>query len=123
MSAELTLPQLPNTSVVTIARWLKKAGEQIVAHEKLLEAYSDHFDWDIPAPCDGTLQEIRAPEGARVKVGDVIAVIGEPSTVNREPLSVVRQQSPQVASLFTPHAPRPTPLAARIADTHQIDLS
>lgn len=110
MAVEFKLPELRGTSEVTIGRWLKKAGDQIAAREKLLEVYSDRFDWDVPAPSDGTLAEIRANEGARVKVGDTLAMIDgvQPAAVSGQPSAV---------------SPRVTPIAAKIAAEHNLDLS
>jgi pyruvate/2-oxoglutarate dehydrogenase complex dihydrolipoamide acyltransferase (E2) component len=136
---EFRLPTLPHTQTVTLARWRKQAGEPIVAPETLLEVYSADFDWDIPAPCDGTLQAIHAQAGAQVATGDVLAVISEQSSVN---VADNAESSVNSKSLFAIHHPpsaishppsatahparvegRPTPVAARILAAHTLDVA
>ncbi len=132
---EFRLPTLPHTQTVTLARWRKQAGEPIVAHETLLEVYSADFDWDIPAPCDGTLQVIHAQAGAQVTTGDVLAVIAADtakSTVDRadnaelaahsEPPAAINHQ-PAAMAHPARVAGRPTPVAARILAAHNLDAA
>ncbi len=120
MAIELRLPALPNTEAVTIDRWLKQAGDSIRAREKLLEAHSAQFDWDIPAPhevADSTLQTIHASAGQCVKVGDVLAEISIQSSV------VSSQIETQDSAVSAQDSARMTPVAARIAEEYQVDLS
>ncbi|MBI3733423.1 MAG: 2-oxo acid dehydrogenase subunit E2 [Chloroflexi bacterium] len=107
MSSNFHLPPLPNTSEVTIGRWLKQPGDQVIASENLVEVYSEQYDWDIPSPRAGTLQEIRVPAGGCARPGDVIAVLDGSAS------------EPEVAA---PRAnQRVSPLAARMAAAHGID--
>src|SRR5438270_7056982 len=113
MSIEFSLPPLPSADEVTLGRWRKEAGDAFRAGQVLLEVYSNHFDWDIPAASDGILAEIRAPAGTRARAGDVLAVLAAGSTGDER--------------AATEHIPSPTqarisPIAARIAGEHGLDV-
>ncbi|TMC51743.1 MAG: hypothetical protein E6J26_09555 [Chloroflexi bacterium] len=114
MTIEFRLPPLPNTDEVSISRWLKEAGDPIQLNQALLQVYSNRFDWDIPAASAGTLGEIRAPAGARVRPGDVLAVLADASAGNERATS---EHAPSQAEA------RISPIAARIADEHGLDLA
>jgi pyruvate/2-oxoglutarate dehydrogenase complex dihydrolipoamide acyltransferase (E2) component len=108
--SEFRLPELERSESVCVSRWFKRTGEPINAHEKLLEVFSERFDWDLPAPAAGNLKEISAAEGARVSTGDVLALI-ERAALEAESLA-----------LPDARAARISPLAARIAADQRIDL-
>src|SRR2546428_3232257 len=114
MANEFGRPPLPNTAEVSISRWLKEAGDPIQLNQALLQVYSNRFDWDIPAASAGTLGEIRAPAGARVRPGDVLAVLADASAGNERATS---EHAPSHAEA------RISPIAARIADEHGLDLA
>jgi pyruvate dehydrogenase E2 component (dihydrolipoamide acetyltransferase) len=74
---EVLMPQLGETvSSGTINRWFKSVGDTVGADEPLLEIGTDKVDTEVEAQADGTLLEIRVPEGEEVPVGTVIAIIG-----------------------------------------------
>ena len=41
--SEFRLPELDLTESATVSRWLKRPGESIGAHEKLLEVFSERL--------------------------------------------------------------------------------
>jgi pyruvate/2-oxoglutarate dehydrogenase complex dihydrolipoamide acyltransferase (E2) component len=53
----------------TITAWRKRTGESFVEGEPLYELETDKVTTEVQAPCDGTLLEILAGEGATVEVG------------------------------------------------------
>jgi 2-oxoglutarate dehydrogenase E2 component (dihydrolipoamide succinyltransferase) len=72
------MPQLGETVVEgTIIRWLKKEGDSVEADESLLEISTDKVDSEIPSPASGVVSKIHAKEGETVKVGSVLAEIGD----------------------------------------------
>ena len=115
---EFRLPALPGTPTVTLATWFKQAGEHVSMNETLLAVYSDRIDWDIPAPAEGVLSEIIAPETS-VSEGQVVAVIDAQATNAQAAVSPALVPA-QLAQ--PPAAPRITPLAAAIASEHSLDL-
>ncbi|KAK0555194.1 hypothetical protein OC845_000330 [Tilletia horrida] len=61
-----------------IAQWKKKPGESYAAGDVLLEIETDKATMDVEAQDDGILAKIVIGDGSKdVKVGSVIAVIGE----------------------------------------------
>ena len=59
----------------TITKWLVKEGSVVREDDPLVEVATDKVDSEIPAPADGKLVKIIAPEGKVVQVGETIAVI------------------------------------------------
>jgi pyruvate/2-oxoglutarate dehydrogenase complex dihydrolipoamide acyltransferase (E2) component len=111
MMSEFRLPELERSETVCISCWLKRPGETVGQHEKLVEVFSEQFDWDIPAPEAGVLTEIVAAEGVSVRAGEVLALIEGTAQVPSKP-----------AALPTARTVRVSPLAAKIAADQQIDL-
>ena len=76
---ELKLPKMGESiSEATILNWLKNEGDTIEADETILEVATDKVDSEVPAPCDGTIVEIKCEANEVVAIGSVIAII-EPS--------------------------------------------
>jgi 2-oxoglutarate dehydrogenase E2 component (dihydrolipoamide succinyltransferase) len=61
---------------VSILKWAKQNGQAVKAGEKLLEIESDKATVEIVAEKPGVLQILK-PQGERVKIGAVIAVIDD----------------------------------------------
>jgi pyruvate dehydrogenase E2 component (dihydrolipoamide acetyltransferase) len=78
MSVEISMPQLSDTmSEGRILVWKKKEGDTVKRGEALAEVATDKADLEIESFHQGTLLKIFSPAGETVKVGSVIAVIGE----------------------------------------------
>lgn len=122
----------------TIARWLKKPGDQVNEGDTLAEIETEKSVMEMTAFESGVLEEILLPEGQTVPVGTPIAVlrtVGEaapapaattpPPSPARPPEEPVRHE-PAVA----PTEPRPepgervkaSPLARRLAEAKNVDL-
>jgi 2-oxoglutarate dehydrogenase E2 component (dihydrolipoamide succinyltransferase) len=77
MAAEIRVPTLgESVTEATIARWLKKEGENVEADEPLVELETDKVSVEVPAPEAGVLSEIAAKEGDTVEVGALLGAIG-----------------------------------------------
>jgi 2-oxoglutarate dehydrogenase E2 component (dihydrolipoamide succinyltransferase) len=63
---------------VTITKWLKNTGDSISEMEALVEINTDKVDTEIPSPASGILLSIAVPEGQPARVGELLAVIGQP---------------------------------------------
>src|SRR3981081_4295249 len=75
--ADVTMPRLSDTMEEgTIASWLKKPGEQISKGDIIAQIETDKATMDLTAFEAGTLQEILAPEGTTVAIGQPVARIG-----------------------------------------------
>src|SRR5579884_4377302 len=76
MALTVNMPQLgESVTEGTIARWLKQPGEPVAKYESIAEVITDKVNAEIPAPADGTMSELIAPEGAVVAVGQPICSI------------------------------------------------
>jgi pyruvate dehydrogenase E2 component (dihydrolipoamide acetyltransferase) len=63
----------------TVTEWLRAEGAGVAAGEPLLVVESDKAANDVEAPAAGTLRTIVAGTGARVPIGDPVAVIALPN--------------------------------------------
>ena len=76
MALTVTMPQLgESVTEGTIAQWLKHPGDAIAKYESIAEVITDKVNAEIPAPADGVMAELIAPEGTVVPVGQPICSI------------------------------------------------
>ncbi|WP_026461874.1 2-oxoglutarate dehydrogenase complex dihydrolipoyllysine-residue succinyltransferase [Adhaeribacter aquaticus] len=75
MGLEIKVPVVGESiTEVTIAKWLKKDGDQVAMDEVICELESDKATFELPAEGAGILK-IRVPEGETIAVGSVICEI------------------------------------------------
>jgi len=69
--------KIPNVgesvSEVTIASWMKKAGDSVKKDEAIVELETDKASQELVSPEDGVLEEILVAEGDVAEIGKVIA--------------------------------------------------
>jgi len=142
MPTDIVMPQLGESVVDgTVAEWLKQVGEPIEEYEPIVRISTDKVDSEIPAPAGGVLLEIRVPEGETVDAGVVLGIIGQPDEKPGKAPSGSRtdasngQRTPQPTTVETGAQRTPasvpdgaigahvTPVVARMAAEHQLDLS
>src|SRR5687768_4444418 len=76
MPTNITMPQLSDTMEEgTVVKWHKKEGDKVAAQEEIADVETDKATMPMEAFEGGTLAAIVVPEGGKVKVGDVIAVL------------------------------------------------
>ena len=74
--SNVVVPQLGESVVeARIAKWLKQPGDRVNTGDALVSLETDKVDVEVPADHSGTLVSIAHPEGADVKVGEVIGVL------------------------------------------------
>lgn len=96
MASKLTMPKLSDTMTLgVLLKWLKKEGEKVDAGEVIAEAESDKATMELEAFDAGTLLKIVVPEGGKVPVGGLLAIIGE--------------KGEDIAALMSDTAPAPEP--------------
>src|SRR5262245_31433515 len=97
MATQVTLPRLsPGMNEASVARWLKRTGEQVARGEALFEVETEKVATEVPAPADGVLS-IVVPEGTTVPIGAVLAVLaapGEAPTAGAAPAAPVPGAAP-----------------------------
>jgi 2-oxoisovalerate dehydrogenase E2 component (dihydrolipoyl transacylase) len=116
MALTVTMPQLgESVTEGTIARWLKQPGDAIAKYESIAEVITDKVNAEIPAPADGVMSELIAPEGTVVPVGQPICSIDTGDGATDAAPQVVEQEPAAVAapleSVATTPAPAPAPSA------------
>jgi len=101
----------------TVARWTKKAGDQVKKDEILVELETDKVSLEVAAPEDGVLSEIVAEEGATIEPGAILGRIGGAGAAPakapakaKEPAVAAAAPAPAVAE--PPPAPKPAPAPA-----------
>lgn len=145
MPTQITMPQLgESVTEATVTKWLKAPGETVKEYDALLEVNTDKVDSEIPSPTDGVLLAALANEGDVVKVGAVLGWVGQPgeavpggapaaeAPASRQVSPASVEASPAPAAAPEP-APAPaqaspaarfiSPVVARLAAEHQIDLT
>jgi 2-oxoglutarate dehydrogenase E2 component (dihydrolipoamide succinyltransferase) len=121
MATEVTMPQLGESVVEgTIGKWLKQPGEHVEQYEPLLEVVTDKVDTEVPAPVAGVVREIKAEEGATVRVGEVLAILDgatdELPASNSAPPTVPHPQREA-------GSPPVSPVVARMVTEHNLDIT
>lgn len=140
MPKQVLMPQLgESVEEGTITKWLKASGDPIAEFEPLVEINTDKVDTEIPSPAAGVLLEILAQEGATVRVGTILAIIGEAGETAADVSAAAGAPAEQTAEPETPveqdlkgekqpaEAPAGlgfiSPVVARMAAEHKIDLA
>src|SRR5579885_1749232 len=103
MPIEIRMPALsPTMTEGTVARWLKKEGDEVHAGDVLAEIETDKATMEYEAVDEGRIGKIIVPEGSQgIKVNEPIAVLLEEG----EDTAALENREPAAAS---PH-PHPTP--------------
>src|SRR5215216_7274029 len=113
MTIEITVPELGESVLeATVSRWLKKEGDFVNVGEVLVELETDKVNLDVGAKGNGVLQKIEAPEGADVKVGNLLGVIDEKATQTQK-----ADQPTPAAPQAEEQKPEPSPVETKQAET------
>ena len=145
MSTEIRVPTLGESIVdAVIAKWLKREGDAVQQGDVLVELETDKVNVEVNAEQSGVLQRIDKKEGDVVAVGDVLGTIGEApgastakssatAAAQQQPAQTTREQQrepvqarasgPLPAPTSVDGQRAPSPLARRIAEQHNIDIS
>jgi 2-oxoglutarate dehydrogenase E2 component (dihydrolipoamide succinyltransferase) len=109
MLIEVKVPVLPESVADgTLSKWHKKSGAAVHRDENLVDLETDKVVLEIPAPQDGVLAELKYPDGATVKSGEVVAVIDTSG-------AVVAEQSKGSAQAAAVTAAKPAPATTAVA--------
>ena len=78
MPVELKIPQVGESiTEAQIGKWLKKPGDSVKKDEVLVELETDKVNVEVSSPVNGTLSKIVLAEGAKGKIGELIALLEE----------------------------------------------
>lgn len=146
MTQEIKMPQLSDTmDAGKILSWKKRKGDKISRGDILAEVETDKANLEIESFFHGTLLEVFVNEGSQAKVGEVIAILGEPgesvkntptaSLVAADPKEIKTEETKSSISnsaivssskSVTPQEGsrlKVSPLAKKIAESKNIDLT
>lgn len=119
MPEKVVMPQLGESVVEgTVAKWLKKEGDEVKNMEALLEVSTDKVDTEIPSPADGILLKILVPDGLTVKAGALLAWIGQAG----EDLPDEAPETAKAAGVSTAPKVAAPPVPADVASGRKTDL-
>ena len=124
----IVVPELGESVVeARIARWLKKEGDAVALGEALVELETEKIDLEVSADRAGVLTSIKHPEGADVKVGEVIALL-DPAQAGAAPGAAAVAAAPAgpaspAAPAAEAAAPKATPAATNVAKEHAVSLA
>lgn len=125
MAKDVIMPALGMAQETgTLIQWLKKPGDAVTKGEPLMEIETDKATVEIEAPATGTLSSITAQAGDVIPVGQRIALIlapGESDSSASPQIPPEPASSPQTVSKPQPFSA--TPVAARLAAEHNIDIT
>jgi 2-oxoglutarate dehydrogenase dihydrolipoamide succinyltransferase (E2 component) len=147
MPTKLLMPLLGEAVTdATVTKWIKSVGDKVEEYEAILEVNTDKVDTEIPSPTSGVILAELAKEGEVVKVGAILAWIGQkgeaipeegeaeqtaaaPAQPQAEAVSQAAEPTPPPADAqpAQPATPRElgfiSPVVAKIAAEQSVDLS
>jgi 2-oxoglutarate dehydrogenase E2 component (dihydrolipoamide succinyltransferase) len=135
MAVEIRVPALGESIVdAVIATWLKGEGDAVKQGEALVELETDKVNVEVSAEQSGVLHKILKQAGDVVTVGEVLGMVDESGEVDTgiPQEAAILGQAPkrqssngqqQPASQTVDGQKSVSPLARRIADDYNIDLS
>lgn len=116
MAKDVVMPALGMAQETGILlQWLKAPGETVAKGEPLMEVETDKAAVEVEAPASGVLAQVTAQPGDEIPVGQVIARILTTEEVARE--------TPSPTLPLKGGGGIASPVAARIAAEHNLDLS
>src|SRR5713226_8880330 len=129
MAKDVIMPALGMAQETgTLIRWLKAPGEVITKGEPLMEIETDKATVEIEAPASGVLVQVSAQPGDVIPVGQRIALISTAGESVPDALATPAYAAPALepaaaAAETPPTAITASPLAARMATEHGVDLA
>jgi dihydrolipoamide dehydrogenase len=104
MPGEITMPQLSDTMTEgTVVKWHKKEGDKIKEGEKIADVETDKAVMEMESFEAGTIAALLVKEGAKVKVGAVLAVVARAG----EDVAAVKTKASAGNGQATPATPAP----------------
>lgn len=128
---KIVMPRLdPAMQSGKIIEWLKKEGDRVDQDEPVVRVEGEKTTFEVNSPAAGTVRRLMFEQGTDVRVGQVVALVGEPN----EPLpadlpvqevikTVVTEPPIAVSSAVRTPQPVASPVARKMAREAGLDLS
>lgn len=139
MATKVLVPRLgEGVDELTVVKWLKSEGNPVKEMESLLEVETDKVVTEIPSPATGVILKILVSENTSVRVGDIMAWIGQvgenipaasiPASINLAPKVEIQKpvKLPQASGSPSTVNRNPgflSPVVRKIAAENKVDLS
>ncbi|NLO32487.1 MAG: branched-chain alpha-keto acid dehydrogenase subunit E2, partial [Candidatus Hydrogenedentes bacterium] len=146
MGIEFRLPELgENVPAGTVGKLLVAVGDTITAGQNVLEIETDKAVAEIPCDVAGKVVEIRAVEGEKINVGDIVLILeavaesekpakeappptAAPQTEKKaatpaQPVAAAQAPKPATQAQARPGLVRAAPSVRRLAREHDVDLN
>jgi len=133
-TVDVTFPEMGDSVAEgTILQWRVKPGDTVAVDDPLVEISTDKVDAEVPSPVAGTIEEVLAEADQTVAVGSVLCRIAASDGAAGGTVSPKAEPTEQRPAAETPvsagdgaagnGAEGATPVAARMAASHGIDMS
>ena len=95
MSQKIIVPTLgESVTEATVSKWLKAKGENVISDEPIVELETDKVNVEVPAPSDGTLENISVKEGETVNVGAILGIVSASKKLAKDKQDEIKNYSP-----------------------------
>ncbi len=85
-----------------ILHYFVKAGDSVKADDPLVEVQTDKMTAEIPAPANGTIEELKIEEGTTISVGTTVLVMNAEGAIQKQEESKpVEEASPKAEEVPT----------------------
>jgi pyruvate/2-oxoglutarate dehydrogenase complex dihydrolipoamide acyltransferase (E2) component len=74
-TTEVRLPDLGDIEFAVVVAWLCLPGSLLKEGDDFVEVETEKTTFVVPTPLSGVLTEVRAPEGARVCIGEILGIV------------------------------------------------
>ncbi len=132
MAYQLTAPRMgEGVEELTLVKWLKQEGDSVKELEPIVEVETDKVVTELPSPAEGIVLKVLAAEGQPVKVGEILAWIGQPGEdiSNAPPQPALKDEPSDKPSVKQTEKPTDTkerflsPLVRKIAQENHLDVT
>jgi pyruvate/2-oxoglutarate dehydrogenase complex dihydrolipoamide acyltransferase (E2) component len=139
MATKLLAPSMgEGVEELTVVNWLKQEGDSVEELEAIVELETDKVTTEIPSPASGTLLKVLAQADETVKVGSILAWIGEPGEELETDESDDDESEPEEEAEESEEEPeeepeedeeqeeytgRVSPLVKKLVEKHDVDLN
>src|SRR5215217_6260460 len=109
----------------TVLEWRVNVGDAVAVDDPLVEISTDKVDAEVPSPVAGTIAEIRVQADETVAVGSPLCRIAAGAAAANgpaQPRPEPTETRPAAAPAPTGNGANATPVAARIASAHGLDV-
>ncbi|MEH7819240.1 dihydrolipoamide acetyltransferase family protein [Bacillus altitudinis] len=117
MAVEVVMPKLGmSMKEGTVSVWNKEVGETVNKGESIASINSEKIEMEIESPAEGTILDIKVPEGEGVPPGTVICYIDEGND------QVERKKEKEIQSKPKKERKKISPVARKMANSANLDI-